>query len=182
MSEESKITEENKKTIIAFVSGLLIGGLMAFVFTSLPADKVAEESNEKENSEMETEADSSALEAEEEEKTAVATTVKINVGSADLKISDQAAGSSITIDRVTYPTSTGWIGVRDYENGQMTGLLGVARWSEGEGLSPAVIPLMRTTVAGRTYAVIFYSDNGDKEFSLANDVQIQGAMSTFVAK
>lgn len=179
------MTEENKKTIIAFIAGLLIGGLLVYIFANPAETKEVEKTNN---------ATSSAkVEVNEVPKTNESTETKASTptttpspvvtnGEGSVKVSDQSAGTVVRIDSADFPTSNGWIGVRDYSNGQLTGLLGVARWSDIEGLSPTMVPLLRATVAGNTYAVVFYSDNGDREFNLANDAQMDGILSSFVAK
>jgi len=60
-------------------------------------------------------------------------------------------------------------------------LLGVARFSESQGLVPTAIVLQRSTIAGREYAVVLYTDNGDRQFNLASDVQVDAVFATFTA-
>lgn len=182
---ELKMTEENKKTITAFIAGLLIGGLLVFIFTN----PTANESDTNEVSESETtqtvdevsdnETDEDAI---DEVVETVTDTPVMDMGDANVELSDQAAGDVVILSDVTFPSEAGWIGVRDYENGQLTGLLGVVRWNQDEGLVPSEVPLLRVTESGRTYAVVFYSDNGDKEFNLADDAQISGVITTFTAE
>lgn len=185
MSEEF-MTEANKKTVISFVAGLLIGGLLVFIFSTPDSDKKAMESTSMADTEEVANSGSADMDNNQEEVTSTPqSVVNLEVSSIDegsITVEDQTSGNSVALGSVVYPTNQGWIGVRDYENRQMTGLLGVARWSKEEGLSPVVVPLMRSTEAGKTYAVVFFNENGDKEFNLATDAQISGTMTTFVAK
>lgn len=187
MSEETKMSEENKKTIIAFIAGLLVGGLLAFIFINpSPSPKVADEPRDV-TSDTETvgSEDRNVRDLPTETKETPATSSHSEpVSAADgaVTVPDQAAGAVVKLSDVTFPTNGGWIGVRDYVDGRMTGLLGVARWNKTEALAPQEIKLLRSTVAGHTYAVVFYTDNGDKQFSLANDVQMEGVMETFKAE
>ncbi len=186
MSEENMMSEENKKTVISFIAGLLVGGLLVFIFSEPAANKaVPNTTNDNENGEVSVndEADKA------DEKTVEVSTGTVNttapsqvISDGAIAVSDQDAGKVVELDSVEFPADAGWIGVRDYENGQMSGLLGVARFNIEEGLTPDTISLLRATVAGKTYAVIFYADNGDKTFSLANDAQLTGVMETFEAK
>jgi hypothetical protein len=88
----------------------------------------------------------------------------------------------VSLESATFPSDEGWIGVRDYANGQLAGILGVARFSKEQGLIPKEIILQRATKAGSTYAIVFYSESGDRVFSLADDVQAGGVVKSFTAK
>lgn len=192
MAEQIKVTDENKKTIIAFVTGLLIGGLLVYIFAN-PAERAAV--NDAAPADNDTEEVSTIgdedIEEETEDRTETTTSSTAPVTpeasnssnvSGDVEVDDQAAGNRVALADVEYPAAAGWIGIRDYENGRLTGLLGVARWNEAEGLMPTSVELVRATEAGKTYAVVFYSDNGDKKFNLATDVQISDSIETFVAR
>ncbi len=58
----------------------------------------------------------------------------------------------------------------------------MARYSKEQGLVPTEVVLQRATTGGDRYAVVFYTESGDRVFSLADDVQIQGIFETFGAK
>lgn len=185
MSEQIKFTEENKKTVVAFITGLLVGGLLVYIFAN-PAEKAAVVENSTDNDVEEIENI-----IDDEEVTDVATSVISTTstspsiaprGDGSIEVSNQEASDVVVLDSVSYPSNSGWVGVRDYENGQLIGLLGVSRWNTEEGLLPKNINLLRSTEAGKTYAVVFFSDNGDKEFSLANDVQFSDISATFIAE
>lgn len=188
MAEQVKITEENKKTIVAFIAGLLIGGLLVFIF-SMPQDTANRTENNNDNDDNgemtddnDTDSELDDVDAPNDTTATSVPSVTLNVGTGAIEVDDQAAGDAVQLKSVTFPADAGWIGVRDYNNGQMSGLLGVARWNKDEGLSPVVVPLVRATEAGKTYAVVFYSDNGDKEFNLATDAQIDSELTTFEAE
>lgn len=183
MSEENKMTEESKKTIIAFIAGLLVGGLLVFIFVN-PAttEERVEENSDDDSGEM--------VEVEDEDSTedSMATDngndsdAMDEVTEGSVTVSNQSAGSRVVFSNASFPTNNGWVGVREYQNGQLVGLLGVSRWSKSEGLMPDSVTLLRSTTAGQTYAIVFYSENGDKVFSLANDAQMGGVMGTFKAE
>ncbi|OGG86137.1 hypothetical protein A2392_01600 [Candidatus Kaiserbacteria bacterium RIFOXYB1_FULL_46_14] len=167
MSEQT-MTEENKKTIVAFIAGLLIGGLLVFIFAN-PADR--EEKRVDGNTVPETAEENSDTPNEDvtkqpENKTEVVPTTN----------------KKVSLSNVTFPADAGWVGIRDYEGGQLTGLLGVARFNKAENLTPTEVTLLRPTVSGKTYAIVFYSDNGDKVFDLATDAQVDAEVSSFVAR
>lgn len=181
------MTEENKKTIIAFIAGLLVGGLLVFIFANPTADtNTTPDINDSDNAANMSDSEEEMVNEDEtpadNEADTTDTEPVVSSGEGEVEVNDQAAGSSVSLDSITFPTNGGWVGVREYENGQLTGLLGVARWNQTEGLLPSDIRLLRPTIAGNTYAVVFYTDNGDKTFSLATDVQMEGVMETFEAE
>lgn len=180
------MSEENKKTIISFIAGLLVGGLLVFIFSE-PATEMTKQNDdapvevaETSNKDAENKGKEAATDTEPVAPEAPAEVIVSNEGA--IAVGDQPAGDTVELDSVEYPAKSGWIGVRDYENGQMSGLLGVARFHTDEGLLPESVQLLRSTEAGKTYAVVFYSDNGDKTFSLATDGQFSGVMETFKAE
>lgn len=184
MAEENNMTEENKKTIISFIAGLLIGGLLVFIFIEPATDTVpSDDTNNDEKTEVsnEDEEDASTDEVAIVTKEDTKPTPVVTKDGA-IKVDDQSAGSIVTFESVEFPANTGWIGIRDYVDGQMTGLLGVSRFEVSVGLLPSSVRLLRPTVKGSTYAVVFYSDNGDRQFNLATDAQLAGVMETFKAE
>ena len=186
MSEQMNFTEENKKTVISFIAGLVIGGLLVYIFALPAVDNTVEDNDSEDESELLVE--ENEMETDEDEEVTTRETPAaskpvapvLREGSAD--VDNQSAGSRVELGDVTFPTDSGWVGVRDYENGQLTGLLGVSRFSAVEDLYPTGINLLRPTEAGKTYAVVFYHDNGDEVFNLATDAQIQTDVTTFVAR
>ncbi len=176
MSEDVK--QESQKTVVAFIAGLLIGGLLVWVFGGTPETK---EANQQDGGTDTSVVDGSADTSE----AIVPDTTKvtdINVGDGSLVVSDQAAGNIVTIDSATFPTKEGWVAVRSYPNGQLGSILGAARFSAEQGLAPETVALLAATTPGRTYAVVFFTDDGDREFNLAGDAQIDGPIATFTAK
>ncbi len=185
MAEQLK--EESQKTVVSFVVGLLIGGLLVWAFsgksgdTPKPADKTDETKTETSSTAKGDTKTTSTSAATDTTKAPAAATLP--VGNAKVSIgSDVAAGKTVPLDSATFPTKEGWVGVRDYSDGKLGGLLGVARFSAEQGLVPKEISLLRATVAGKQYAIVFYSENGDRKFDLANDVQNGNEFATFTAK
>jgi len=184
--EVMKSVTDGQKTVVAFIAGLLIGGLLVWVFAS-PGAEVKEmvEDNDNTASSADTSNKDSKSDVGSGNPTDTSTSVSVPdlpTGTGDISVSDQSAGMVVELGAVTFPNDEGWIGVRDYSNGQLSGLLGVARWSKEQGLVPSEVELLRATEAGKEYALVFYSESGDREFSLAEDVQLDIAMETFVAR
>jgi hypothetical protein len=175
--------QEGQKTVVSFIVGLLVGGLLVWAFSS-PAEPVAQVEEDETTEEAEVGTEITVTTADEEASStnesapAVAT---LPVGEGKVEVADQPAGTSVALTSATYPVSEGWIGVRDYRDGQLGTLLGVARFSEEQGLVPSEIVLQRSTTAGREYAVVVYSESGDRKFNLADDVQLDSVFATFTA-
>ena len=179
MAEEKQ--QDGQKTIVAFVVGLLIGGMLVWAFSgsSTSAPVVQDETLTDEMSDEGTHDDEmndvSTSGVENEVPT-------LTVGDGDVVVVDQAASANIALESATYPVSEGWIGVREFNNEQLGYILGVVRFSESQGLVPNEIVLQRSTTPGRDYAVVIFTEDGDFDFNLASDVQIDTIYSTFTAE
>jgi hypothetical protein len=163
-------TQDSQKTLVAFVVGLLIGGMLVWAFSG-PSDNTKK--NEKKMDEVTA---STTTEMEKSDSTPAA----IKTGDADIKISDQAAGNTVKIDAATYPVEEGWIAVRDYQDDKEGYVLGAVRFSKRDGLNPMDIELVRPTVAGQKYAISLYEETGDNDWG--DDIRIEGVFGTFTAK
>jgi hypothetical protein len=184
MAEEKQ--QDGQKTIVAFVVGLLIGGMLVWAFSGPsteaptmtdPSDEAAEETAADDESEAE-----SDTAAETDTPEAPTETPALSVGDGDIVVNNQPAGTSIALERATYPVSEGWVGVREFNNEQLGFILGVVRFSESKGLVPQEIILQRPTTPGRNYAVVVFTEDGDFDFNLANDAQIDTIFDTFTAE
>lgn len=181
MTEEK---QEGQKTIVSFIVGLLIGGLLVWAF-SAPTDTSKDDNKDKDDKKEQVEEKDveKSTENKDEAKTTESKEVKaLEVGEGKVSVGDITAGNNVALSSVTFPVSEGWIGVRDYMDGQLGGLLGVSRFSESQGLVPTEVALQRATAAGKTYAIVIYTESGDKQFSMANDVQLDTIFATFTAK
>lgn len=187
MSEQEK--QESQKTVVAFIAGLLIGGLLVWVFSGNPEEHKDMDMDADNTSEMsedmdadDTEADSDDASASTNDTAETSAVAELPVGDGAASVMDQAAGLEVSLSGATFPSDEGWIAVRNYNDGQFGNVLGAARYSKEQGLVPEMVTLLAPTVAGNTYAIVFYSENGDRMFNLAEDVQVTGAVETFTAK
>ena len=181
MAEEK---QDGQKTLVAFVVGLLIGGMLVWAFSGPTATAPdTRDNNESSEEVMDEDNDSETSDEEmEEDESMDETTPELEVGNGEVSVLDQPASMSVELDRAVYPVSEGWIGVRDYNNDQLGMILGVVRFSESHGLLPSEIVLQRSTKAGNRYAIVIFTEDGDFDFSLAGDVQIDQIFDTFVAQ
>jgi hypothetical protein len=174
--------QDGQKTIVAFVVGLLIGGMLVWAFSG-PSDQNSSNTKaDSEKSEQAGDSDSTSDESAEGDKMDSPDVPKLSVGEGNISVPDQAPSKSITMDNATYPVGEGWIGVRNYDNGELGRILGVVRFSESQGLVPEAITLLTPTVSGKEYAVVVFKEDGDFDFNLAGDVQIDQIFDTFKAQ
>ena len=180
---EVQNTQESQKTLVAFIVGLLIGGLLVWAFSGPSADApVVAEDDEKHMDGDHDDHDHDDEDEMDEDMEEEETTPQLQVGDGSVEVNDQPASNSIVLESATYPISEGWIGVREYNAGNLGFILGVVKFSESNGLVPSRITLQRSTTAGREYAVVIYTENGDGAFNLASDVQIDEVFDTFTAE
>lgn len=178
MADEKQ--QEGQKTIVAFVVGLLIGGMLVWAFSG--PENTAQKATNDVNTPATTETESSNDSNESTDVESPTERPTLQVGTGNITVNDQAAGATITLENATYPVSEGWIGVREFDNEQLGFILGVVRFSESQGLVPENIILQRPTTAGKQYAVVVYTEDGDRQFNLATDVQIDTVFDTFTAQ
>lgn len=175
--------QEGQKTLVAFIVGLLIGGMLVWAFSGPEATApTVEEETTNESSSEESKDVTNEDTTTNEKSEATTSTQTLPVGTGSVVVADQKAGSTIVLESATYPVSEGWIGVREYNNEQLGYILGVVRFSESQGLVPSEIVLQRSTTAGKNYAIVIFTENGDFQFNLADDVQIDKIFDTFVAQ
>ncbi|MFZ2252908.1 MAG: hypothetical protein WAW13_01890 [Minisyncoccia bacterium] len=174
MSEVQK--QESQKTVVAFITGLLIGGLLVWVFSATPEEKKqpSEKSAETKEEVVKTELKTEVTETKKEEVTEV-------IGTGSIIVLEQKAGQTVTLGKLELPTKNGWVVVRDYMDGVPANVLGAARYSVAEGLMPTVVDLVRGTTAGSSYQVVFYAEKGAAGFSISEDTVIDGIAATFKA-
>ncbi|MEX0931100.1 MAG: hypothetical protein WDZ68_02270 [Candidatus Paceibacterota bacterium] len=184
--QENQSSKEAQKTIISFIAGLIIGGLLVWMFggtnDATPTDDVVGTNNFEEvdtNDDTEEDDDATPTTNDELGDTNEPT---VENGDGSIDVSDQPAGDSVTLTGAVFPNDEGWIGVRDYVDGALGSLLGVTRFSREQGRLPTTISLQRATETGEVYAVVFYTESGDREFNLDDDTLIVGTVETFTAE
>lgn len=181
MAETTK--PEDKKTVIAFIVGLLIGGLLVWAFSG-PAASAPNDADRKSDGKGEETAATSAdtVNNESIEAEIELSVPELQVGEGAVTIGDKKAGLSVPLSDVTYPVEEGWIGIRNYTEGRLGYILGVVRFSKSQGLVPSEIVLQTPTRAGAEYAVVMFTEDGDRQFNLATDTQIDKVFGSFKAE
>ena len=107
MTEVQK--QESQKTVVAFITGLLIGGLLVWVFSATPEEKKepTEKSAEKKEEVVKTELKTAVTETKKEEVAEV-------IGTGSITVVDQKAGQTVTLGKLELPTKNGWGVVLNY--------------------------------------------------------------------
>ncbi len=182
MAEEKQ--QDGQKTIVAFVVGLLIGGMLVWAFSgpSTEAPSITDTDMATEISGSNSDLSNNNGSDVSMDDGATAELPTLSVGDGNVVVNNQPAGTEISLTKATYPVSEGWIGVREFDNEQLGYILGVVRFSESQSLVPEEIVLQRTTTPGRDYAIVIFTEDGDFDFNLANDVQIDTVFDTFTAE
>lgn len=168
--------EKNQKTVVAFIAGLLIGGLLVWVFGAAPESAPSDRQNADTNSaqtetdDTDTEVGTPAQGGGDSSSNSTSETPRIVVsGNGSISVSDQAAGVVVELGEIEYPTTDGWIVIHDDVAGELGNALGASRYSTEVGLLPATVELLRSTESGSTYHAVLYSENGDRVFDLDDD-------------
>ncbi len=170
--------EESQKTVVSFIFGLLIGGLLVWAFVGGNVEQHQDDTMEEDTTETATSTEEATASSTPEE----VTMASLPVGEGKVTVADKKAGREVKLGEVTYPIEEGWIGVREYNDGKLGYINGVIRFSKAGNMVPTTIPLVTPTVAGREYAVMMYTNGGDKSFNSATDKQIDTVFTTFTAE
>ncbi|OGG61893.1 hypothetical protein A3C87_00660 [Candidatus Kaiserbacteria bacterium RIFCSPHIGHO2_02_FULL_49_34] len=157
--------QDYQKSVVAFVAGLLIGGLLVWVFstgeTAAPADAVVD-------------ANEAAV-----IDTVNADTAAPKVGAGKVTVEGAVAGEMVAVNVTEYPATEGWVAIRDYTDGVLGNVLGASRYSQSDGKYPGKVDLYRATEAGKSYAVVFYTQATDFETTFE---MVEGVMTPFTVQ
>lgn len=181
-------TQNSQKTVVSFIVGLIIGGLLVWVFTSAPTTKPATTDTKKTDTASTDVAKTDDTKTEDTTTTDTTDTTKktdapvANIGTGSILVDVQNAGTVVALGATTYPGTDGWIAVHSMNGDALGGVLGAARYSTKEGLLPKQVELLKTapTVKGKTYAVVFHKSDGDRTYSSKTDTVVNGADGKFL--
>ena len=159
--------------ILGFVSGMILISTINFFNKSTISMFAPAPKSEDTKTEVVTK-EASIADTKEAQKEQGADTPKIDTKSATgglVTVSDQSAGNTVLVANVTLPQD-GWIVVHEERNGVVANALGAVRRDAGTH-TDVLVKLLRPTLAGKTYWIIPYKDNGDRKFDLKTDFPLR---------
>lgn len=181
---EPTANNASTKIIAALIIGLLVGFAAGVFWQDRRTGAEAVSTTVERNDTISEEATASAMAAtsNSNEDTKATTTVPAVMGNVSsfgkLTVLDQPAGGSVfaSVKDVTSPV---WIAVRDYTDSKVGNILGAKKvFTDARDVS---VELLRSTVAGKTYVIVVYTDRGAPSFNYKEDI-LQDGGATFVAK
>jgi hypothetical protein len=175
--------QQGQKTVVAFISGLLIGGLLMWVFGAEPKKDGAVDvkKDDTKDTVVEKDAVDGAAKAEvvDASKTEI-TKPEVSMTNAAIGVQNQAASKKVTLGDVKFPTDGGWIAVHTMDGETLGPVLGAARYNVETGLLPKEVELLASLTAGDSYAVVFHDDNKDGKYTSAGDKVMMAADGKFI--
>lgn len=157
-------------SIVAVVVGLIVGLALGYWWGSAAAEDDHDDVMIEDDAAMD---DDSMMEDDDDSSDSMTGGISETGGS--VSVSDQAAGALVELDRLTLSGAT-WVAVRDER-----GIMG-AQWLPVGTYTDATVTLLRPTVAGETYFIVLYADNGDKQFSSSADTVVVANAASFKAE
>ncbi len=173
-------TQESKKTVVAFIVGLIIGGLLVWTFSASPEG--AEVDERPNTTATSTQVGDRTADTKKDDSPVTITKKEPVAGNFTFTVANQSQGNTVSLgEGVKYPSDQGWIVVHEEVNGQLGSALGAARYETGVGLLPKQVELLRSTEAGKTYRVVYYTESGDRKFDRKEDVPMTAQGGGLVA-
>jgi hypothetical protein len=95
----------------------------------------------------------------------------VSTSDNSISVADQLFGNQVLIENLSL-SQDGWAVVHEDLTGTLGNALGARRFDAGTYTDGRVL-LLRETMPDTQYYVVLYADNGDKTFSLEDDVPLQ---------
>lgn len=171
----------NQKMFIAALVGFIIGATAVWVWSVAPTSPQSQSENTKEEVDS---ADTSKSNGTVEVGTPAPVVQKVVTGTNPMiAVVGQPAGSRVAFS--TLLNDAGWVVVHEDRAGKPGNILG-AQWLP-EGTHAGEVTLLRNTETGKTYHVVLYADDGDKQFEVHGEATLvveggEPITATFVAQ
>ncbi|MFM2374166.1 MAG: hypothetical protein RLZZ234_161 [Candidatus Parcubacteria bacterium] len=174
--------QQGQKTVVAFISGLLIGGLLMWVFSAEPKkdmnkDVKKDDAKEATTEEVKTENTEASAEATTEIAAPVA---EVTLGAGSIALSAIKAGSKVALGEMKFPAEGGWVAVHQMDGENLGAVLGASRFDTKTGLIPKEVELLAGMKQGDMYAVVFHSTDGNRAYSSKTDLVLKNAEGKFL--
>jgi hypothetical protein len=174
--------QQGQKTVVAFISGLLIGGLLMWVFSAEPKKDMNKEQKKDDAKEMTTEGEKTEVAATTDGQTTevVATAPEVTLGAGSIALGTIKAGTKVAVGDMKFPAEGGWVAVHQMEGENLSTVLGASRFDTKTGLVPKEIELLASMKQGDTYAVVFHGTDGNRAYSSKTDLVLKNAEGKFL--
>lgn len=171
MNINTLTNQDYQKSVVVFGAGLLVGGLLVWVFSAPATVEEKKELTKDTNNQQAAVVPVTQGDVETQSNNSV---------SGGIVVTSTKAGDVVDINVSLYPAEEGWVAVRDYTDGIFGNVLGATRYSKSEDRYPTQVNLMRATEAGKTYVAVFYS--ADTEFDLTKISMVEGVKAEFTVE
>jgi hypothetical protein len=172
--------QQGQKTVVAFISGLLIGGLLMWVFSAEPKKDMKKEVKEDAPQEEQKTAEENTTPAEAPKAEVAAPAPSVTPGNGSIALGTIAAGTKVALGEMKFPTEGGWVAVHEVDGENLGAVLGAARFDTKVGLVPKEVELLSSLAKGETYAVVFHSTDGNRAYSSKTDLVQKNAEGKFL--
>ncbi len=176
--------QQGQKTVVAFISGLLIGGLLMWVFGAEPkkdgAADVKKDDKKEETAKKDAVGDTKTAEVDNASADISVSKPEVSMTNAAITVENQVAGMKVALTDVKYPTDGGWMAVHGMNGEELGAVLGASRFSVADGLMPKEIDLLGSLTSGETYAVVFHKTDGNRTYASKTDVVLTDADGKFI--
>ena len=165
------------KTAFSFIGGFIIGLILILIWNAVMNKSATDVPGESTTPDIEitdeTAMDGDAMMTDENGDSVLNESAENTPESTSITAHSQTAGDSVMVANATLDTD-GWIVIHEERDTRISNALGAVRRDAGT-YTNVTVPLLRPTNAGSRYWVVLYSDNGDREFSLADDTPLRDA-------
>ncbi len=168
------------KEIVTFVAGFVVGVVVLYGLGQLLSNNQDNQCSIKNfiknigQFDLDTTAEIKVVDDTIKEEVSTAVDVSTDIISTDMiSVDTQTAGNTVLVRKVNLQAGEkgGWIAVHEISDGVVVNALGAARRESGEYVD-TVVYLLRNTIKGGTYAIVLYSDDGDKQFNMKTDTPL----------
>jgi heme-binding NEAT domain protein len=173
--------QQGQKTVVAFISGLLIGGLLMWVFSAEPKKDMNKDIKKDDAKEVATgEQPTEAAPTTEAPTEVIAPAAEVTLGAGSIALGAIKAGTKVALGDMKFPAEGGWVAVHQMEGENLSTVLGASRFDTKTGLIPKEVELLASMKQGDTYAVVFHGTDGNRAYSSKTDLVLKNAEGKFL--
>ncbi len=167
-AKQPQQNQSSSRLIGVFISGVIVGLIIGWGWFSLRTDDAQEGAMASSTVKSTTETPSKT---NTNTPASTGTKAPTAVSSGTLDVLSQSAGLTVKVSSISVAVPT-WVLVMDNNNGTPGNGFGAQMFFPGD--KSGTVDLLRPTVAGKSYFVAEFVDNGDHKFSRQTDTQVTG--------